>query len=107
MNIANTRVEPFKDLEEIHQTCNEDLNQDDETVTRGNKYTSTRIQIMVSTQATEKSAEALLKATRELVSALQEMEVKVSTFQNIKVTSKKERSLLCQQWKHYLRSKAS
>ena len=44
--------------------------QDDHTVQGGNKYTYTWIQIMVSTQVTEKSIEALLLATRELMTAL-------------------------------------
>ena len=70
LNTEKTKMDPFKDLEEIHQTYSDELNQDDETVPGGKKYTATRIQIMVSTQATEKSAEALLKSTRELMSAL-------------------------------------
>ena len=69
LNIPQTTMEPFKDIEQIHLQWNKDIT-DDETVPKGKQYTSTRIQIMITTLATEKSAEALLKATRELMAAL-------------------------------------
>ena len=69
INIPQATMDPFKDIEQIHQQWNNDLT-DDDTVPRGKQYASTHIQIMITTLATEKSAEALLKATRELMAAL-------------------------------------
>ena len=69
LKISQTKMEPYKQLETLHDQYNNPT-LDDDTVQGGNKYTSTRIQIMVSTQITEKSAEALLLATRELMAAL-------------------------------------
>ena len=69
LNISQTKMEVYKQLETLHDQYNNPTT-DNDTVQGGNKYTSTRIQIMVSTQITEKSAEALLLATRELMAAL-------------------------------------
>ena len=69
LKISQIKMEPYKQLESLHDQYNNPT-LDDDTVQGGNKYTSTRIQIMVSTQITEKSAEALLLATRELMAAL-------------------------------------
>ena len=69
LNIPQTTMEPFKDIKQIHLQWNNDIT-DDDMVPRGKQYTSTRIQIMITTLAMEKSAEALLKATRELMEAL-------------------------------------
>ena len=56
----------FNTLESIHKN----QSADDTTVITGKKNISTRLQIMVSTASTENSAEALLSATRNLMSAL-------------------------------------
>ena len=56
----------FNTLETIHKN----QSADDTTVIAGNKNIATRLQIMVSTSSTENSTEALLMATRNLMSAL-------------------------------------
>ena len=52
-NTTKAKMDPFKDLEQIHQQWSNTIS-DDETVQRGKQYTSTCIQDMVTMIATEK-----------------------------------------------------